>query len=181
MEFCRDFQSGRCHREACKYMHAEPAPIAQPGAGFGGVSDVAGMLGVSGQKAELTLEVLRRIVLTRRAVEAWIGTDDPEVDEVLRGCYVRVLVNKGAQGERTYRLQEVTGRTDAGALLTLYGDQAGPCRIDHISNAFLTQSELSSWLTMMDYCGSAVPTAHAVLDKLRQIKTYIQYCEADLT
>mmetsp|Transcript_78229 Transcript_78229/g.131335 ORF Transcript_78229/g.131335 Transcript_78229/m.131335 type:complete len:122 (+) Transcript_78229:2-367(+) len=116
--------------------------------------------------------------------------DDPEVEEIVKGCFVRVLVDKKTK-DKVYRLSEVVGITydskytlgDYGKTdkhMTLqYGDQISTCKIDHISNSVFSESEFNNFVTMMNACGVPMLTEQDVLYKLRKVKTYIQLCEQD--
>uniref|UniRef100_A0A7S4FHQ1 Plus3 domain-containing protein n=1 Tax=Eutreptiella gymnastica TaxID=73025 RepID=A0A7S4FHQ1_9EUGL len=134
------------------------------------------------------VEHIRRLQLTRKAMEMFI--DDPEVEEIVKGCFVRVLVDKKTK-DKVYRLSEVVGITydskytlgDYGKTdkhMTLqYGDQISTCKIDHISNSVFSESEFNNFVTMMNACGVPMLTEQDVLYKLRKVKTYIQLCEQD--
>eukprot|EP00906_Rhabdomonas_costata_P030517 RCo043128 len=140
----------------------------------------------------LTLAALQRLQLTRRAIEGWLH--DAELEEIVKGCYVRVLVDKDKNGRsiaKTYRVSEVIGITkdaeyklrDLGKTnlhLTLqYGDQISTCKIDHVSNSGFLPVEFETWRSMMNFCHVPLITPEDVLYKLRKVKTYVQLCEQD--
>eukprot|EP01001_Neometanema_parovale_P012821 NODE_9143_length_660_cov_132.327747_g8879_i0.p1 GENE.NODE_9143_length_660_cov_132.327747_g8879_i0~~NODE_9143_length_660_cov_132.327747_g8879_i0.p1 ORF type:complete len:171 (-),score=35.75 NODE_9143_length_660_cov_132.327747_g8879_i0:148-591(-) len=137
----------------------------------------------------VTIHHIARLQLTRRAMEAWLKDD--EIEEIVKGCYVRVLVDKekGCEGSaKVYRLSEVVGLTtdaeyklsDGGktsTYLTLqYGDQISTCKIDHISNSQISLPEFEAWQSMMAHCGIPALSVYDVIYKLRKTKTYIRLC-----
>eukprot|EP00667_Euglena_gracilis_P029089 EG_transcript_37989 len=135
-----------------------------------------------------TLPQIRRLQLTRRALELWL--DDPEVEEVVKGCYVRVLVDKRPK-DKVYKLSEVVGitadekyslgeygKTDK-HLVVQYGDQICTCKIDHISNTPFTEVEYANLRSVNEHSGVPTPQVQDVLYKLRKVKTYIRLCTED--
>jgi len=136
----------------------------------------------------ISLQHLRRLQLTRKALEMWL--DDPELEEVVKGCYVRVLVNKKTK-DKVYKLSEVVGintdekyhlgdygKTDKHLTLQ-YGDQISTCKIDHISNTPFSETEFENLLAVLDACGVPLLQLQDVTYKLRKVKTYIKLCEED--
>eukprot|EP01004_Peranema_trichophorum_P010091 NODE_8847_length_641_cov_38.164093_g8222_i0.p1 GENE.NODE_8847_length_641_cov_38.164093_g8222_i0~~NODE_8847_length_641_cov_38.164093_g8222_i0.p1 ORF type:complete len:181 (-),score=26.80 NODE_8847_length_641_cov_38.164093_g8222_i0:45-587(-) len=172
---CRDHQKGSCERgDSCKYYHEESN---------------------QGDRSyeynnRPALEMVRKLQLTRKALSAWM--DDPEVEEIIKGSYVRVIMEKQKGGGVAYRIAEVMGMTTDieyklnsygktnKYLILQYGDQVSICKVDRISNNLIGPPEFDAWLAMMEICGVPVLTSGDASYKLRKVKTYIELCQQDM-
>lgn len=135
----------------------------------------------------LSLQELSKLRLGRETLERWIA--EPELEEIIRGCYVRILVGE-KRGQRVYRICVVKGieTKDANGPLAAYkfgeaetdkhlqleyGNVTKTFKMDYVSNADFTTEEFTEWLTQMQRTSQPILTGKDVERKVKRIKAFV--------
>eukprot|EP00826_Nyctotherus_ovalis_P038326 TRINITY_DN3584_c0_g7_i2.p1 TRINITY_DN3584_c0_g7~~TRINITY_DN3584_c0_g7_i2.p1 ORF type:complete len:527 (-),score=221.39 TRINITY_DN3584_c0_g7_i2:46-1626(-) len=137
------------------------------------------------KEAEITLEDLEKVRLSRDLLEKWV--DQVYFESVVEHCFVRTTV-AASKREQRYVMCQVAGvsedpgnpyklgKKQTTRLLKLkYGSSMKTVPMTHISNSPFTSAEFIQWKTTMNRDNVSLVLKSSIISKQEQIKEALEY------